>query len=76
MIHWSYVTDKLFLFSSKLLCKYTFVFVSAGAGYASIVPDAIDAESHPRTKKLAENISKHVKKYLGAMEQVNDLSTV
>ncbi|KAK3158990.1 hypothetical protein QOZ80_2AG0144280 [Eleusine coracana subsp. coracana] len=48
----------------------SFVAKPAGAGYASIIPDAIDAESHPKTKALAEDISEKVEQYLGAMEQV------
>lgn len=47
-----------------------FVIVSVGAGYASIIPDASNADSHPLTKALADKINKWVEQYLDAMEKV------
>ncbi|XP_048235530.1 probable methionine--tRNA ligase [Ricinus communis] len=39
-------------------------------GYGSIVPDAPNADSHPRTKKLAEDVGKLLGQYVEAMEKV------
>jgi len=47
-----------------------FVIIYIGAGYDSIIPDALGAESHPSTSELAEKTSKRVEQYLDAMEKV------
>ncbi|XP_042515610.1 probable methionine--tRNA ligase [Macadamia integrifolia] len=48
----------------------SFIAKPEGQGYASIIPDAPGAESHPLTKKLAEKVSDSVDQYLEAMEKV------
>ncbi|XP_043719638.1 probable methionine--tRNA ligase [Telopea speciosissima] len=48
----------------------SFIAKPEGQGYASIIPDAPGAESHPLTKKLAEKVSDAVDQYLEAMEKV------
>ncbi|CAL1384493.1 unnamed protein product [Linum trigynum] len=48
----------------------SFIAKPEGAGYGSIIPDAPGAESHSLTKKLAEEVGRHVDQYLEAMEKV------
>ncbi|EEF44189.1 methionine-tRNA synthetase, putative [Ricinus communis] len=48
----------------------SFIAKPPGTGYGSIVPDAPNADSHPRTKKLAEDVGKLLGQYVEAMEKV------
>ncbi|XP_050217226.1 probable methionine--tRNA ligase [Mercurialis annua] len=48
----------------------SFIAKPAGLGYDSIIPDAPNASSHPRTKKLAEDVGKLLGQYVEAMEKV------
>ncbi|CAN0875335.1 Probable methionine--tRNA ligase [Linum grandiflorum] len=48
----------------------SFIAKPEGTGYGSIIPDAPGAESHPLTKKLAEEVGRLVDQYLEAMEKV------
>ncbi|KAJ8774288.1 hypothetical protein K2173_009719 [Erythroxylum novogranatense] len=48
----------------------SFIAKPSGAGYGSIVPDAPGADSHTLTKKLTEEVDKHLEQYIEAMEKV------
>nr|VDD03204.1 unnamed protein product [Brassica rapa] len=48
----------------------TFIAKPEPAGYGSVIPDALGAESHPLTLSLAENVGKFVEQYVEAMEKV------
>ncbi|CAN1334373.1 Probable methionine--tRNA ligase [Linum perenne] len=48
----------------------SFIAKPQGTGYGSIIPDAPGAESHPLTKKLAEEVGRLVDQYVEAMEKV------
>ncbi|XP_065862785.1 probable methionine--tRNA ligase [Euphorbia lathyris] len=48
----------------------SFIAKPSGTGYGSIIPDAPNADSHPLTKKLAEDVGKYVEQYIEAMEKV------
>ncbi|XP_043705697.1 probable methionine--tRNA ligase isoform X2 [Telopea speciosissima] len=48
----------------------TFIVKPEGQGYASVIPDAQDAESNPLTKKLSEKVGDFVDQYVEAMEKV------
>lgn len=46
------------------------LFLSAGLGYGSVIPDAPGADSHSLTVELAEKVGKLVEQYVEAMEKV------
>ncbi|XP_010264123.1 PREDICTED: probable methionine--tRNA ligase [Nelumbo nucifera] len=48
----------------------SFIVKPQGLGYASIIPDAPDAETHELTKILAEKVGKLVEQYVESMEKV------
>ncbi|WCJ33171.1 Methionine--tRNA ligase cytoplasmic [Euphorbia peplus] len=48
----------------------SFIAKPSGTGYGSVIPDAPNADSHPLTKKLAEEVGKYVEQYIEAMEKV------
>ncbi|XP_008812681.2 probable methionine--tRNA ligase [Phoenix dactylifera] len=48
----------------------SFIAKPQGAGYDSVIPGALDSESHQLTKSLAEKVGKLVGQYLDAMEKV------
>ncbi|KDP39347.1 hypothetical protein JCGZ_01104 [Jatropha curcas] len=48
----------------------SFIAKPSGTGYGSIIPESPNADSHPLTKKLAQEVGKYVEQYVEAMEKV------
>ncbi|CAA0809842.1 Probable methionine--tRNA ligase [Striga hermonthica] len=48
----------------------SFIAKPPGKGFACIIPDAPDAESHPMTKELSEIVGQCVEQYIEVMEEV------
>lgn len=59
---------KLYVFVS-----YSWTYLNSlftGQGYGSIIPDALDVDSHELTLGLAEKVGKYVDQYMESMEKV------
>ncbi|KAJ0980123.1 hypothetical protein J5N97_008378 [Dioscorea zingiberensis] len=54
-------------FTNRVL---TFIAKPTGSGYNSIIPEALDPESHLLTKTFAVKVSKYVEQYVESMEKV------
>ncbi|TVU30964.1 hypothetical protein EJB05_22623, partial [Eragrostis curvula] len=48
----------------------SFIAKPEGAGYGCIIPDAPDADSHPKTQDLATDVGRLVEEYIAAMDKV------